>query len=179
MLWVNNRTGEDRDAESSALFFSPFVSSQMALEPSWIDYNGHLNMAYYHVLFDRAVDEGFAMCGLGPSYLREQKCSFFVVESRIRYKRELSRNDRVRVKLQLVDHDDKRMHYWMDMHHATEGWLAASCENLSIHVDMTTRKASPFPEDIKSRLSLMRDTHALLPMPDGFGDGIRMRRSVQ
>jgi acyl-CoA thioester hydrolase len=179
MLWVNNRIFGDRDIDPDSVFFSPFVSSPMGLEPGWFDYNGHLNMAYYHVLFDRAVDEGFAMCGLGPDYLRDRQCSFFVVESRIRYKRELSRGARVRVKLQLVDHDEKRMHYWMDMHHATEGWLAASCENLSIHVDMLTRKASPFPTDIANRLALMRDTHALLPMPDGFGDGIRMRRSVQ
>ena len=39
------------------VFFAPFVSSVMRVEPGWIDYNGHLNMAYYHVLFDRAVDE--------------------------------------------------------------------------------------------------------------------------
>ena len=46
-------------------FFAPFVSSTMRVEPSWIDYNGHMNMAYYHVLFDRAVEEGFGVVGLG------------------------------------------------------------------------------------------------------------------
>ena len=35
----------------------PFRASIMQIEPQWIDYNGHLNMAYYNVMFDRAIDE--------------------------------------------------------------------------------------------------------------------------
>ena len=51
-------------------FPAPFVSSVMRLEPQWIDYNGHLNVAYYNVLFDRAVDELYELIGLGPDYLK-------------------------------------------------------------------------------------------------------------
>ena len=58
------------DRPASVFFFAPFVSSTMAIEPGWIDYNGHLNMAYYHVLFDRAVDEAFGVVGLGTDSLR-------------------------------------------------------------------------------------------------------------
>ena len=47
------------------LFFAPFVSSVMKVEQSWIDYNGHLNMAYYNVLFDRCVDEAYELLGIG------------------------------------------------------------------------------------------------------------------
>ena len=61
-------------------FFAPFVSSTMQVEPSWIDYNGHMNMAYYHVLFDRAVDEAFEVVGLGPDYVAERRCSYFSAE---------------------------------------------------------------------------------------------------
>ena len=53
----------------SPLFFAPFVSSIMRVEPEWIDYNGHLNMAYYHVLFDRAVDETYELIGVGADYV--------------------------------------------------------------------------------------------------------------
>ena len=52
------------------LFFAPFVSSVMRVEPGWIDYNGHLNMAYYNVLFDRAVDEAFELLGCGLDYVK-------------------------------------------------------------------------------------------------------------
>jgi acyl-CoA thioester hydrolase len=71
-------------------FFAPFVSSTMTVEPSWIDYNGHMNMAYYHVLFDRAVDEAFEVVGLGPDYVAERNASYYVAEVHTLYRRELN-----------------------------------------------------------------------------------------
>jgi acyl-CoA thioester hydrolase len=160
--------------EMPALFFAPFVSSRMAIEPAWIDYNGHLNMAYYNVLFDRAVDEAFGLCGLGPDYVQIRKNSFFLVESRIRYRRELTQSDPVRVTLRLIDFDDKRLHYTMEIRHAVDGWLAAACENLSINVDMATRRAAAFPADILANLAIMKAAHADLPLPDMLGAGVSM-----
>ena len=61
-----------------------------------------------------------------------------------------------------------------ELRHAADGWLAASCENISINVDLTTRRAAPFPADILANLSAMRDAHAALPLPEGLGDGVRM-----
>jgi acyl-CoA thioester hydrolase len=160
--------------EAPALFFAPFVSSRMRIEKAWIDYNGHLNMAYYQVLFDRAVDEAFGLCGLGPDYVQERHHSFFLVESRIRYRRELRLKDPVRITLQLVDFDDKRLHYIMEVRHAADGWLAAACENLSINVDMRSRRAAPFPADILTNLAIMKAAHADLPRPDMLGEGVVM-----
>jgi acyl-CoA thioester hydrolase len=163
----------ERD-HSGALFFAPFVSSLMRISPSWIDYNGHLNMAYYNVLFDRTVDEAFGLCGLGPDYVKARGCSFFIVESRLRYRRELTVSDAVRVTLHLLSLDDKRMHYAMEIHEASDGWLAAACENISIHVDMRTRKAAPFPADVRENLEGMRRSHAMLAAPAWIGEGVRM-----
>ncbi len=160
--------------EAPALFFAPFVSSRMEIEKDWIDYNGHLNMAYYNVLFDRAVDEAFGLCGMGPDYIRDHNHSFFLVESRIRYRRELTLDNPVRVTLQLVDFDDKRLHYVMEIRHAVDGWLAAACENLSVNVDMTTRRAAPFPTEILANLAIMKAAHAALPQPDMLGAGVAM-----
>ena len=70
-------------------FFAPFVSSTMEVSPAWIDYNGHMNMAYYHVLFDRAVEEALGLLGLGQDYLEERKASYFTAEIATLYKREL------------------------------------------------------------------------------------------
>jgi acyl-CoA thioester hydrolase len=162
------------EAETPVLFFAPFVSSRLMVEDGWIDYNGHLNMAFYNVLFDRAVDEAFGLCGLGPDYIRDREGSFFLVESRVRFKRELKLHDPVRVTVHLVDHDNKRLHYAMEIRHATEGWLAAACENLSIHIDMKTRRAAPFPDDIRANLAAMKRAHGLLPLPEGLGEGVRL-----
>ena len=72
-------------------FFAPFVSSVMRVEPGWIDYNGHLNMAYYNVLFDRAVDEVYELIGCGLAYVERTRHSTFTAEVHVRYLRELLR----------------------------------------------------------------------------------------
>src|ERR1700743_1359825 len=91
---------------------TPFVSSVMRVEPGWIDHNGHLNMAYYNVLFDRAVDEVYEFLGLGPSYVEPAGMPTFTAEVHLRYLRELLVDAPVRVTFQLLGFDGKRMHYF-------------------------------------------------------------------
>ena len=160
------------------VFFAPFVSSTMTVEPGWIDYNGHLNMAYYNLMFDRAVDEAFLLAGLGPDYASQQHASYFTAEAHVRYLRELKVNDRVRVTLQLIDYDDKRLHYFEEMHHTSEDWLAATSEQLALHVDMKTRRVAPFPDDMLMRLGEMKAAHAILPRPDDVGRAIVMPKKA-
>ncbi len=107
-------------------FLAPFVSSVMRVDPGWIDYNGHLNMAYYNVLFDRAVDEAYELIGCGPAYLQQSRHSTFTAETHVRYLRELHADDPVRVSFQLIDYDLKRIHYFEELRHAEEGWLSAT-----------------------------------------------------
>ncbi len=155
-------------------FFAPFVSSVMRVEPGWIDYNGHLNMAYYNVLFDRAVDEVYELIGCGPAYLEQTRHSTFTAEAHIRYLRELRAQDPVRVTFQLLDYDAKRLHYFEELHHAEEGWLSATSESMVLHVDMIAKKTAPFPDFIAARLDRMKAAHAHLPVPEGAGRGIAM-----
>jgi acyl-CoA thioester hydrolase len=157
------------------IFFAPFVSSTMAVEPGWIDYNGHLNMAYYNLLIDRAVDEAFAQVGLGPDYVRERNASFFTAEAHVRYLRELKAGEEVRVTVHLLDYDEKRIHYFAELHQAREGWLSATSEQLALHVDMKSRRVAPFPDDVLERLAAMKAAHAALPEPDAVGHAIVMR----
>ena len=165
-------------ADIEPVFFAPFVSSIMRIEPSWIDYNGHLNMAYYHVLFDRAVDEAFALVGIGPAYVKHRRHSFFTAEVHARYLRELSAADPVRVTLQLLDCDAKRLHFFQRLFHATAGWVSATSEQLALHVDMEAKKVAPFPDDVAGSLAAMKASHALLPNPAAAGRRIAMRASV-
>ena len=156
------------------LFFAPFVSSVMRVEPDWIDYNGHLNMAYYNVLFDRAVDETYELLGVGADYAKMRRQSIFTAEVHVRYLRELHAGDPVRVTFQLIDFDAKRLHYFEQLFHAADGWVSATSENLSLHVDMTSRKASAFPTEIATRLAEMKASHSLLPVPKAAGRRIGM-----
>lgn len=161
--------------DAPVLFFAPFVSSTMRVEPAWIDYNGHLNMAYYNLLFDRASEEAFGLVGLGPSYMQERGCSFFLAETHVLYKRELTAGTPVRVTMHLLDYDEKRVHYYMEARHAREGWLSAVSESLALHVDMASRKVTPFPADILACLALMKSAHARLPTPENVGRRVSMR----
>jgi acyl-CoA thioester hydrolase len=156
------------------LFFAPFVSSVMRVEPQWIDYNGHLNMAYYNVLFDRAVDETYELIGVGSDYVEKRRQSIFTAEVHVRYLRELQAGDPVRVTFQLLDYDAKRLHYFEQLFHAAEGWVSATSENLSLHVDMTSKKTAAFPREVAARLADMKASHALLPVPEAAGRRIEM-----
>jgi acyl-CoA thioester hydrolase len=153
---------------------TPFISSVMTVEPQWIDYNGHLNMAYYNVLFDRAVDEVYELLGIGPSYLKRSGHSTFTAEVHVRYLREIHEGDPVRVEFQLLDFDEKRIHYFETLKHAEEGWVSAKSENMTLHVDMTTKKVVPFPDDVLRALAAMKEAHAKLSVPAGAGRSIKM-----
>jgi acyl-CoA thioester hydrolase len=154
---------------------APFVSRVMDIEKDWIDYNGHLNMAYYNVLFDRCSDDAFEVMGLGPSYAVERKLTIYTAEVHVCYVRELHLGDRVTVTFQLLDHDDKRLRSYQEIHH-TDGWLAATSEALSLHVDMAGPKVAPFPADIAARVEAMRAAHAGLPVPERAGRAIGIKR---
>ena len=101
------------------------------VESAWIDYNGHMNMAYYHVLFDQALDHVFDDLGVGAAYVASGAGSCFTAEVHVAYLDELSEADPVRVSYQLLDWDEKRLHLFAEMHHATAGYLAATSEQLA------------------------------------------------
>src|SRR5258708_660269 len=116
------------------------------VQPEWIDYNGHMNIAYYVVAFDRATDKLFDRFDLGRDYVARTNCSAFVLEMHIGYERELKRGDPLRISAQLIDADAKRLHLFHAMYHAESGVCAATIEMLLLHVDLGSRRSAPFPE---------------------------------
>jgi acyl-CoA thioester hydrolase len=151
-------------------------SSAMAIEEGWIDYNGHLNMAYYSVLFDRALDEALVEVGLGPDYVREQCASYMTAEVHLCYLRELFKTDPVRVVNRVLDVDGKRLHMYSELVHARDGWVSATAEWLFLHVDMRARKVTPWPGEVLARLEAIRAAGARLPMPERAGRRIGIAR---
>ena len=158
----------------------PFTSDPMPVEPQWIDYNGHLNMAYYNVLFDRGTDAAFEALGLGPDYLAASGHSFFTAESHVHYLRELREGERVRVTFRILDHDAKRIHAWQEMVHE-DGWTAALSETMSLHVRLANGDepagVAPFPDDVHDRIAAMAREHAALERPERAGRAMAIRRS--
>jgi acyl-CoA thioester hydrolase len=147
----------------------------MEVEKDWIDYNGHMNMAYYNVLFDRCADEALDLLGIGASYARERQMTIYTAEVHVCYVRELHLADKVAVTFQLIDHDEKRLRGYQEIRHA-EGWLAATSETLSLHIDMAGPKVAAFPSDVMTRIEAMRASHATLPLPERAGRSIGIKR---
>lgn len=151
------------------------ISRIFSIEKEWIDYNDHLNMAYYNVMFDRAYDEVSEFLGMGPNYAKERRLTTYTAEIHVTYVRELHLTDRVRVHYQLLDHDDKRLHSFQELRHVN-GWLAATCECLTLHIDMSGPKVAPFPPEVMARVEALGASHAALPRPERTGRSIAIRR---
>ena len=152
-----------------------FEACRLSVEPQWIDYNGHMNVGYYVVAFDRASDALFDHFDAGSAYRHATNASVFVVEAHVTYERELKQGDPIRFTSQLLDGDEKRLHVLHAMHHGEEGWLAATNELMFLHIDLGTRRVAPFPPGLKAKIDLMLDQHLLLPRPPQVGRVMAIR----
>lgn len=155
---------------------APFQSRIRNVEPQWIDYNGHMNMAYYNVLFDRCADDAFEVLGIGPDYVNERNLSVYTAEIHVCYLRELHAGDASQCSFQLVDHDEKRLHVYKELRHE-DGWLSATSESLYLHIDMSGPLVAPFPRDIMAAVDEMARAHSRLPTPERIGRSIGIRRT--
>mgnify|MGYP003694544585 CR=1 FL=1 len=154
----------------------PFLSSVMQIEPQWIDYNGHLNMAYYNVMFDRAIDEMWLQLGIGPGYMKERHGSTFTAECHVRYLREIHLGDPVQISVYLLAAPTKSACIRSrSCATPTEGWLSATSENMSIHMDMKARKDRTVPTG-HSRPAFRRSSMRTRPRarPEGIGRKVAM-----
>ena len=148
---------------------SPLCLYTDVVPPKWIDYNGHMNVAYYVLAFDYATDAFMECLGMGRDYQERQRCSTFVVETHVNYQRELVAGDPMRITTQLLGFDSKRIHYFHRLYHAARGFLSATTELMVIHVDLAERHSAPMPLPVLDRLSALMAAHMQLPRPPQSG----------
>jgi acyl-CoA thioester hydrolase len=149
---------------------------ETAVRPEWIDYNGHMNMAYYVVVFDKATDVLFDALGCGQAYRRDAGHSMYALESHITYARETKLGDALRVECRLIDADAKRFHFFLRMTMAESGEQVATFEMVVLHVDLAGPRAAPFPATIQARIDAMLGEHRALPPPPELGRKVGLRR---
>jgi acyl-CoA thioester hydrolase len=144
--------------------------------PAWIDANGHMNLAYYVVLFDQATDLVYDMLGVGQAYRDATGNSTFTAETHTLYEREVVVGERVRVVPHLLGADAKRLHYFHEMYHAEAGYRVAAQELIALHIDLSVRRVAPFPEDVSARLQQVVRARGDRALPNGVGRRIAMPR---
>ena len=152
---------------------APLELRSETIIPDWIDYNGHMNVAYYTLVFDHAVDAFFTYVGLGRDYREATTGSSFAVEHHITYNQEVVEGDVVRCTSRLVGFDEKRIHHYYEMYHVADGYLAATCEFLSLHIDLSIRRVTKLPDVLLDRLGEIMATHGDMAPSDNIGRVIK------
>jgi acyl-CoA thioester hydrolase len=153
----------------SATGCAPRVETRLRILPEWADRNGHMNVAYYVLAFDQATDALYDALGSGWDAVEREGRSLFTLAMNVDYLREVFAGDCVRIETRILDHDAKRIHYFHEMIHAGDGWLAATNELVALHVDMASRRSTPFPDHVAARLAALRAAPATRPLPPQVG----------
>ena len=125
---------------------SVHVSNQI-IKKEWIDYNNHMNMAYYVLIFDDVWEIMLEKFLMGEKSAKSSNRSTMVVETHTTYNSEVKLDDEVEINLSFFDHDKKRLHYKMEMIDKSSGKLSATLEMLSLYIDLDKRKVTEFEED--------------------------------
>ena len=148
-----------------------------SIRPEWLDYNDHLNEAYYLLIFDQADEVLLHSLGLGEEVTREIGISWVVLENHITYNNEVTLGDIVDVQIQLLDYDQKRLHLYFEMHvKGDTGNLASTLEQMLMCVDLKKRRSTRFPSNVQAEIQSLSRSHADLPRPDNIGRQIGIRR---
>ncbi len=159
-------------------FDAPLSLNSQKVRPEWTDPNGHMNVAYHVMTFDWAMDVFCNMLGVGWDYTKQGDGTLFIVEMHNVYLEELLTGDSLGFTLQLLDADEKRIHYFLRMYRNDGETPAAASEQMALHLDVATRRTSPLPAACRSTLAEMMETHAKLETPEQAGQIIGIRRTT-
>ena len=114
---------------------------------NWTDYNGHMNLAFYILVFDKGAENILSKFQMGEQSAKTTRKSTMAVESHTTYNNEVKENEEVDVYLSYFDHDKKRLHYKLEMYEKSKNILSATTEVLSLYIDLNFRKVAEFEEE--------------------------------
>ena len=148
---------------------APLDTHTSRVLPEWVDWNGHMNVAFYVTAFDQASGAFMRNMGLGRRYVDGKLGMTFVLETHVTYDREMREGAPMRFKTQLLARDTKRVHLFHEMYHGEQGYLAATNETIVMNIDYATRRSGPWPVQAAERLEAIWATHQDLPRPAKAG----------
>ena len=152
------------------------VSSGVVL-PEWIDINQHMNVAYYVLALDRGVDDLWSDLGITNEYIESGQGSTFAVECHVTWQRELKVDATYKVRSQILAFDEKRIHQFQWLY-ADEGFIAATAEWMNLHVDLETRRVTPWPQHILENIRQFAARQSKLTMPEEAGRKMQVPRPL-
>ncbi|MBO0845875.1 MAG: thioesterase family protein [Nocardioides sp.] len=164
----------DPDAEIEA----PLHLHDTPVPAEWIDYNGHMSESCYLLAFGDSADAFFRYVGIDEAY-RAAGHSLYTSETHLHHRQEAGEGEPLRLTLQVLDHDRRRLHLFHEMRHRDTGVLLASAEQLLVHVDIAAGRSADMADDLHERIAAIHRAHAALPTPDMVGRPMGIRRQRQ
>jgi carnitine 3-dehydrogenase len=154
---------------------TPLNLYEGAVDPAWIDYNGHMTEASYLTAFGDASDALFRYIGIDEAY-RAAGHSFYTVETHINFYKEVGMGEPIHIATQLLGLDEKRLHLFHTMTHGLTHNMLATTEQMLVHVDMQAASASPIPPEIYAALHAIMATHSQMPLPKQVGRQMTLKK---
>jgi len=149
--------------------------TEMTVPREWLDYNDHMNVAYYTLAFDNAGEELLKSAGMGHDYTQTTQNSWMVLEGHITYQNEARLGDLLLIQSRVLDCSAKAAHLYQEMYRGET--LLSTQEQLMLHVSLATRRTSPFEPAVLTALQAMQAAQQDLPRPEWIGRRIGIRRN--
>ena len=113
----------------------------------WTDYNNHMNLSFYILVFDKAAEKILSKFKMGEEAAKKAKRSTMVVETHTTYNNEVKEGEDVEVFLSYFNHDKKRLHYKLEMYEKSKNILSATTEVLALYINLELRKVTEFEKE--------------------------------
>jgi len=158
-------------------YSTPIILPEQEVLNEWLDYNGHMNVAYYTLAFDKSLDIFLEdLLGIGESHAYKNNQGPFVVQAHYHYLNEMRLNEKFHVRLFVVDCDKNKMHLCMEIYSLFQEKVIAVVEQVLINVNLKLRKSEPYPPWAFEKLIKLKNTHKNALLPSAFGKSIGLKK---
>ncbi len=158
-------------------FSSPYKTRNQKVLSEWIDYNGHMNVAYYTLAFDKALDFFFEdVLGIGPTFVEKNKEGPFALKASYNYFSELLEDESFFVDISILDFDSKRVHVFGEMRKDKSLELSAVFETVLMNMDLSARTVKQYPDRVLELFSIFKSSLVLDNIPIEIGKKITLKK---
>ncbi len=156
---------------------SPYKTRNQKVLSEWIDYNGHMNVAYYTLAFDKALDFFFEdVLGIGPSFVEKNKEGPFALKASYNYFSELLEEESFFVDISILDFDSKRVHVFGEMRKDKSLELSAIFETVLMNMDLSGRTVKQYPDRVLKLFSMFKSSLVVENIPIEIGKKITLKK---
>jgi acyl-CoA thioester hydrolase len=149
--------------------------SQQVVPSAFEDFNGHLNIRHYLGIASEGLDESLVPLGILQNWPRVADQAVFTAEHHLTYLAELRTGDRISVRVRLIGRSERAAHAMVYLVDETHQRLSYVMEEIFLHVDMSTRRTSPWPEDVEAALDRRVADDQSLPWPVELSGSMSLR----